>query len=190
MKNNLNPKLWSDGNLKPEIQDKLLEIAQHFYSYLNVDAPILDITLTGSLANYNWHSGSDIDLHIILDYAKVGGITLELATELLNAKKSIYNLNRKITIKGFEVELYAQDLNQIHSSSGQYSLMQDAWIEKPSVNNKPIERLKVLKLSKIYKELIDDVNRLEDDELKIDLATSIQKNLIKSRKQGKRLSGM
>lgn len=184
MKNNLNPKLWYNGNLKPEIKEKLLEIAQHFYSYLKIDIPILDIILTGSLANYNWHSTSDIDLHIIIDFNKVGCSTLKLATELLKAKKDIYNINRSIRIKGLEVEVYAQDVNEKHSSNGQYSILEDKWLIKPKANNKPVDNNGVLKLSKIYKELIDDVTKLEDDELKVDLATSIQRKLIKNRKQG------
>lgn len=189
MKNTLNPKLWSDDELKPEIKNKLLEIAEHFYSYLKIDVPILDVIFTGSNAHFNFSNVSDIDLHILIDFSKVGCSTLGLATELLNAKKTIYNSNRHITIKGYEVELYPQDINQIHSSTGQYSLIQNKWLRKPKVYTKPTDNNEVLKLSKIFKELIDGVTQLEDDELKIDLATTIKKDIVKKRKQGLEADG-
>ena len=51
--NELNPAIWTDNKLKPEIQEKLLEIAEAFIDFLDIDVEVEDITLTGSLANYN-----------------------------------------------------------------------------------------------------------------------------------------
>ena len=50
----LNPKFWEKGQFNSEIREKLLTIAQDFYNSLELDVPILDIQLTGSLANYNY----------------------------------------------------------------------------------------------------------------------------------------
>ena len=52
------------------IQKNLLKIAKDYYSELKLDIPILDITLTGSLANYNWSKYSDNSLYIIFDANK------------------------------------------------------------------------------------------------------------------------
>lgn len=184
MNDKLNTKLWEGDALKAEVRIKLLEIAQHFYDYLAIEAPILDIIMTGSLANFTYHENSDIDLHIIVNYDDVGCETIELITELLKAKKDNYNLNRNIRIKGYEVELYAQDINQEHTSTGQYSVLQNKWLVKPNRSNKQDEPAEVLKLSKIYKNLIDDITKLEDDRLQLKLANTVKKDIIQKRRDG------
>ena len=68
----MNQTIWdkeSGGEymLKSEVRDKLLEISENFIKFIGVDIDVEDITMTGSLANYNWSSFSDIDLHIIVD---------------------------------------------------------------------------------------------------------------------------
>ena len=68
----LNTNIWTeDQKLKPDISEKLLRIAKDFYEKLELPVTILDITFTGSLANYNWTKLSDIDLHILIDYNEV-----------------------------------------------------------------------------------------------------------------------
>lgn len=183
MATKLNDKLWNGDELKDEVKGKLFEIALFFYDILKIDAPIRDIILTGSLANYNYHKTSDIDLHIILDFGELP-CDKEFASEYLMAKKELFNSQRNITVKGFDVELYPQDINQEHQSSGQYSILNNEWVVKPKPI-KPLEKDKdVLKLSNIYKELIGSVNSVKDDELKIDLAKTIKKDIIKKRKDG------
>ncbi len=70
IQNDLNQKVWVDNNEKmnPEIVKNLLEIVEDFWQWLEIPwVDILDIVLTGSLANYNWSRFSDIDLHIVVD---------------------------------------------------------------------------------------------------------------------------
>ena len=50
----LNPKIWPEGKLDPEVRDKLIKIAQAFEEFLGVDLPVKDYTITGSNANYTW----------------------------------------------------------------------------------------------------------------------------------------
>ena len=59
-------------------------------------------------------------------------IKLELYEELFKLKKTLYNDEHDITIFGYEVELYVQDENETHFSSGVYSVLHDKWKEKPS----------------------------------------------------------
>ena len=56
---------------------------------------------------------------------------LEFAEELLKLKKTIWNDNLPIQIKGFTAELYYQDINEILHASGTYSLMNNSWVIKP-----------------------------------------------------------
>ena len=51
----------------PEVRDKLLEAADNFIKFIGVDLDIEDITMTGSLSNYNWSEFSDVDLHLLVD---------------------------------------------------------------------------------------------------------------------------
>ena len=49
------------------------------------------------------------------------------------AKKSIWNNNYPLEYKGMDIELYAQDWNdRLHSSVGQFSVMKNKWLKKPS----------------------------------------------------------
>jgi hypothetical protein len=123
----LNPKLWENNELVPEIRHKLLLIAKHFAEYLNVERLNLkDITISGSNASYGYNDSSDLDLHL------VAVIKDTEQAELFDAKKNVYNSKYNITIKDIAVELYVQDHNQTHHSSGIYSVINNKWINKPS----------------------------------------------------------
>jgi len=131
IKEDLNREVWGEDNkLKPVISRKLLRIANDFYEKLELPAPILDITFTGSMANYNWTSLSDIDLHIVIDYRQVNADT-ELVKNYLMEAKSNWNRAHEINIKGHEVEIYVQDSNEPHHSTAVYSVLNDDWVIKP-----------------------------------------------------------
>ena len=51
--NTLNPKLWVGVTLKPKLHESFMKIANHFYDFLEVNAPMLDVIIIGSNANYN-----------------------------------------------------------------------------------------------------------------------------------------
>ena len=130
----LNPKLWKGNSLKTGLSEKFLRISNAFFEFLEIseNVEILDVLLIGSNANYNWTDSSDIDLHVVIDYQSVGN-NLHLVKNYMMAKKSIWNHNYPLKYKGMDIELYAQDYNdRLHSSVGQYSLMNDKWIKKPS----------------------------------------------------------
>ena len=114
IKEDLNRDIWDENDkLKSEIAQKLLKIARDFYEGLDLQAPILDITITGSIANYNWTEKSDIDLHILIDYTAVNE-DAELVKKYLSAAKTNWNKNHEIMIKDHEVEVYVQDSNEPH----------------------------------------------------------------------------
>lgn len=131
----LNPAVWQDMELKPEVRQALLRIAQDFIKTWEIELPIKDIILTGSNANYNWTKFSDFDLHVIVNMGE-NGVSRELVKNLLKTKKNLYNNQHNIKIKGYDVELYAQDMTEPHIASGQYSLMHGRWLVIPT-NLKP-----------------------------------------------------
>ena len=67
----LEPQIWDGLEINEEIRQRLIEISKDFIEGLPVPVKIRDITLTGSLANYNWSNYSDVDLHIIVDFLQV-----------------------------------------------------------------------------------------------------------------------
>ena len=122
----LNPKIWDQGDLKPEIADKLKEIAEAFLDFVGVDLEVKDLTVTGSNANYTWTAYSDLDLHVI-----VPGIPTEQERELYTAKKNLWSEQHDIKIKGMPVEAYIQGEDEQHHSTGVYSIMKQDWLTVP-----------------------------------------------------------
>ena len=141
----LNPKVWEnpdepkDSKMKPKVKNALLKIAEKFSENLSDDLKVEDIILTGSLANYNWSNYSDFDLHLIIDFKQFGK-QAELYKELFGLKKQLFNQNHDIKIFGYEVELYAQDSEESHFSTGVYSVKNDKWITSPSKEKSQIDK--------------------------------------------------
>jgi len=130
----LNAKIWKNGEIKSDVQSALMEIAKEFYEHLSKevdDIPELeDVIFTGSVASYNYHDLSDIDLHLILDFSKFKK-NPELLEKYFTAKRINWNKVHNIMVNGHEVEIYIQDANEDHMASGIYSLQDDEWIKKP-----------------------------------------------------------
>ena len=126
----LEPRIWRNEKLKAKIRSNLLKIAKDFIDGLPVAVKIKDITLTGSLANYNWSSYSDVDLHIIVDFLDVDENRVLVKSFFDNARMR-WNDAHDIQIKGYDVEIYVEDAREVHKSSGVYSVLNDDWVKKP-----------------------------------------------------------
>ena len=159
--NELNPALWDDGQIRRKISVKLLQIAKEFYGFLGVSARIEDVLITGSQANYNYTTQSDIDLHLIVDFSKVeceGEVR-----ELFDTKRKLWKAEHDIKIKGIEVECYVEDSNQPAVTSS-YSIISDEWVKEPSKDIKDYDRATVEKLATMWSDVIDSAissNELE-----------------------------
>jgi hypothetical protein len=131
IKDELNPKLWDNFELDGEVREQLIKIAQDFYESTELKADVKDIILTGSLSNYNWSEKySDYDLHILIDFNDVDD-NVELVKKFADAAKKNWNDEHDIKIKGYEVEVYIQDIDEPHKSSGVFSLLNNKWNVKP-----------------------------------------------------------
>jgi hypothetical protein len=128
-RDNLNPVLWKNNQLKPIIRYKLLQIAKNFVEFIGIDKLNLrDITISGSNAAYTYTEQSDLDLHLIVEIPTEQESQMK---QLFDAKKNQYNFTRNITIKNIDVELYVQGSKDIHHSAGIYSVLDDRWISEP-----------------------------------------------------------
>ena len=142
--------------MRDDIKTALLKIGDDFIESLGVEFFIHDIVLTGSLANYNWSNFSDVDLHIVIDY-KESKYNSEILKEFFDAKKNIWNEKHNIVIKGYDVELYVQDVNEEHVSSGVYSILHDKWIIEPEQKNPNIDDRMILQKGEEYMKKIDNI---------------------------------
>ena len=157
----LNPKIWQDGELDPEVREKLIQIAKAFEKFVGVDLEVIDYTITGSNANYTWTKHSDLDLHIIIP-----GQADEASRELYSSKKTLWGDQHDITIRGLPVECYIQGQDEPHHSTGVYSLTQNKWLVKPKKIKPNIDDASVSakcdNLIRVTKEALqqDDLDRL------------------------------
>lgn len=187
-KNELSSDIFTESNgsyvLIPSVREKLLEISDNFIEFLGVNFFIHDIVLTGSLANYNWSKFSDIDLHIIIDYEE-SGHNMSLLKEFFDAKKNMWNALHDIKIKGYEVEVYVQDISEKHISSGVYSVLNNIWIIEPQKDKKQIDDKKIIEKGEEYAKQIDDLieKKKKDINIKSDV-DEIKKKIKKFRQSG------
>lgn len=176
IKKELNPKFWKDDKLDSRIRIKLLDIADDFIEFLGIDwVKPEDITITGSLANYNWNKKySDIDLHILIDYSKVDKRT-DFVDNYFYSQKKLWNEEHKdLRIFGFPVEVYVQDVNKKHTSSGVYSLEKNEWViepEREKLSKKKVNKERIKKTVSQYTEridkLVDDSKNANGDDYKM-----------------------
>ena len=163
IKEDLNRDIWNKaGSIKPNLATKLLRIAEDFYKKLDIPADILNITLTGSMANYNWTEKSDLDLHIVIDYSAVDE-NIELVEKYLSEAKTNWNRNHEIMIKGHEVEIYVQNINEPHHSTGVYSILDNDWLIIPEPSEFEVSEDAVRQKYKSVQETIKMIEKLQKD---------------------------
>ena len=183
--------VWEDtGSLIPRIEEKLLRIARDFYEDLELETEIVDIVLTGSLANFNWTKSSDIDVHIMIDFSKVNDDTI-LVKKAVDGQRFMWNMRHNIVIKGHDVELYIQDTTEEYKSTGIYSLLEHKWLVVPKYNPPDVDTKDI---DVKYEARVFDINQLEkfskqnldptEAEDYYKKASDLKEKIMKSRKEG------
>ena len=153
----LEPEIWEDDKIIPEVREALLKIANDFLIDFPFKVEVEDITLTGSLANYNWSKYSDVDLHIVLDFSQVDE-NEELVAGFFKNLQTNWNNRHDIHMKGYEVEIYFQDSREPHLSTGIYSIQNDDWIVKPEPEPVSIDYANIEKKAE---DIVDRINHIE-----------------------------
>jgi predicted nucleotidyltransferase len=96
------------------IKKKLLKIGNEFYDKfgdVNGKTPIVDIQLTGSLANYNYTDFSDLDLHVLVDFSKIDAPN-KILKAAVDGIRFVWNTRHDIKMRGYDVEVYLQDAKE------------------------------------------------------------------------------
>lgn len=184
LKDTLNPKIWvnpksSNSKMVPKVRETLIEIANDFIGFLDVDIVITDIVMTGSLSNFNWSNYSDVDLHIIADFNQFPENVKNLYDELFHLKKTLYGHKHDIKIFGYEVELYVEDesKNEDVKNNARYSILYDEWIESPKKESIDIDKKNISEKARQWMKIIDGVyDNIQDED--IDTAKSLIKKYV------------
>lgn len=153
----LNPVLWSDNKLRPEIKEKIMELVNEFNSTLDIPLTVLDINIVGSNASYNYTDKSDVDVHIITNFEEYG-YPKEFIEAAMNAFKANFNNKYDITYGGYNVEVYVEDVKSSPQSNGIYSVVRDEWIKEP-IKLQPID----VDLEPEYSLFVDRINSILDN---------------------------
>lgn len=165
IKRELNPKFWKNDLLDSRIRLKLLDIADDFIDFLGVNwVKPEDIIITGSLANYNWNKKySDIDLHILIDFSKVDK-RRDFVKKYFDSLKSQWNETHEgIKIFGFPVEVYVQDTNEVHTSTGVYSIDKNKWITEPEREKLATSKVNKTEIRNKVAKYVDRIDSLENE---------------------------
>jgi predicted nucleotidyltransferase len=149
---------------------------------LGVEFFIHDVVLTGSLANYNWSQYSDVDLHILIDFEE-SKYEMDILKEFFDAKKNVWNEKHNIKIKGYDVEVYVQDVNEEHISSGVYSILHNKWIVEPEKDKPNIDDRKILEKGEEFGKRIDHLTQNPKD-ITIDQLEDLRKKIKEFRQSG------
>jgi hypothetical protein len=161
----LNPKLWKNNALDPEVRKHLLTIAESWREFANIPKnAIKDVMLTGGNANFNYTKHSDIDVHLIVDLKKIDNC--KLLDDYLLDKKTLWAVNHNIKVFGYPVELYAQDEKEkTPSNQGAFSLKNNKWIIEPKKVSVNLNDPYLLKKINQYEEIIDQFMSSKSDNL-------------------------
>ncbi len=134
----LHPSFWDKEDLFDDISRNLKLIAKEYSESIGIEDHLEDILVVGSLASYNWHKKSDIDLHLVVDFDKIDK-NEDMVEELMRLHRMRWNDEHNIRIYGHEVEVYVQDIAHKGHYAGIYSLQTDEWLKKPRKEDPEID---------------------------------------------------
>jgi len=181
----LNPVFWIGDSLKPEVREALMRFAKAFAAYVDLDdRAIADVILLGGNAGYNYTAMSDLDVHLVVDPKYIPDCNPDLLDEFYMDKKTLWELTHKVTIFGSKAEPYIERPGVTRKKSqGVYSLMRQAWIQKPEKMEDELDEKELEKKVKDLKHKIDTYIKNEDPEalnslvkkLRVSRGVSLQK---------------
>lgn len=188
---NLSERFWNDYEFDDSVRKKLIKLSKDFFEGLGLDFEIEDVKLTGSLCNFNYTDHSDLDVHIIVNFENYDD-DKEVLRELLRSKSFIWNLKHDINIRGADVEMYVQDINEDHKSTGLFSLLNNEWAKKPEYTDPEVDENDIkdkynrwaYTIEKLESGLNDKTLSTEDYEDYYKKIEQLKKKLLTARKKG------
>lgn len=151
--------------LKEDIRLRLIKIADEFVESIQeneIPIHVYDYWLLGSNAAYNYTKDSDIDIHVIVNLEDIVDVEPYIMKLLYNFSKTSFNSHYDVTVKGHEIELYVQDINEPNATNGIYSLKKNEWIKVPA---KEEPKIYDIESTELYKKWLDKYNNLKDEDI-------------------------
>jgi cell fate (sporulation/competence/biofilm development) regulator YlbF (YheA/YmcA/DUF963 family) len=180
----LSPLIWDGDVIKSDVRKALLLNAKRFIEFSGVEnLKFNDITLTGSMANYNYNDNSDLDVHIVIDYSQISE-NKEFVADFFKLKKQLWSELLPIQVKGHDVELYFQNKSEKHHSSGVYSLMNNKWINKPTKKIINIDTPNIKLKAADFMNSIDDLESNKNKKNWLDKYEQLKEKIKKYRQTG------
>lgn len=123
--------VWlDDQKIRPDVKEKLLDAAMDVWEETESGgAELLDITLTGSTTGPRWSPAGDLDVHLVVKFSDAEGDE-DLVSSYFKARGKVWNNQHNVKVGGHPVEVYIQDADEPHYSSGVYSLLKDEWTHR------------------------------------------------------------
>jgi predicted nucleotidyltransferase len=185
----LNEKIWDDnGNIKPEVRKKLLQIARKFLDDFITPVTVKNIYLVGSIASYQWTPVSDIDVHLTVDINEPHSD--KSTDDYFDLKKDFFNKNHNIFIRGYKVEININEegaeQKQFWKDKPVYDLYNKKWIKKPNPNTRRLNDPIVIELSNYFK---DTINHLIDSNAPSHDFKKLKETIKALRKEGLKYDG-
>ena len=137
------PTIFSGDKIHADVRDILLKIVKDITEDIRVNEKISihfdTVVVTGSLTGSDYDEQSDIDLHFLISKAEQG-YDVALLTGFLKYYSRSFN-QQEFDLVSHKVEIYFQDSSEPHESPGVYDLMQDRWMQVPTIGDgeKPSE---------------------------------------------------
>jgi hypothetical protein len=91
-----------------------------------------------------------------------GGIPLE---DCMLAKKSLWNDEHDVSIKGYQVEVYAEMAEKLVTSAGVYSILHDSWVQHPTRDQIDVNDPLIIQKAKELRAMVDAAVDGKVDEL-------------------------
>jgi hypothetical protein len=192
-KDTLSPDIWDnvDTNdfteikLKSDVRAHILKIADAFIDSVNVEPfDVKDIFLVGSICNYNWSNYSDVDIHLAIDKSKLGD-NMALVDEFLDSKKKEFTENHDIKIKGFDIEMYVQDVDREDlKSKGVYNVLFNKWVTEPDKSGENLDKEAIIKKVKSFYKDFESIQKLSNNTEKIHSIDVLKDKIKKYRQSG------
>ena len=158
----LSEKIWSERGLRPEISRALKQIAKKFLSELEIDLDVKDIIFTGSYAGRTWGPGSDLDLHIIVDFDKLK--EPEAAKKACRLAKFKWSEDHDIEIYDIPVEVYVESLDEDPpEATGRWSLKTGKWVLEPPADGPSYDENKVISKVKDFRQVLQRAEKAQEE---------------------------
>jgi hypothetical protein len=112
----------------------------------------------------------------------------DMVQDYLKSKSGPWNEAHDIKVYGFDVEIYVQDIEEEHVSTGVYSVLKNEWVVKPEKKKVSVEDKSVKNKANRIMDMIDDLYDKMEDEKEydkiVDLSDKVKDKIKKMRQCG------